>query len=255
MKKIQCIILAVAMLMLSACNSAQAISHEPVFSEEIQETATVEATERASEETSSSVEQTTTATTLEEAIATEETVITDSASTEVTSEESTEASTSIVADIEPIYVTEFDTEDVGGMDVYNSFMVDGEINMSDVVGITGSYRDFRITDDYVYGQYDCGWCFAIYFSTPESRTSQEVPLFRVQSLAGDEEYVIYGVCDNYEVNVLGTDRSVPLFTLRSFLEFESQMVRSAPSGTCPFSSTLWTRVESVEPTTFWDVNG
>ena len=230
MKKIKVISVVVLMsLLFTACNNASAISNESI----------TEASSIETEATSQTIE--------EETIVSEEPVSSSEESSEETTEPSIETSET-EPEIDPNIITDLPPQD--DLAIY---MVDGKLDLAGFSvneiwvdaheGVVDGHNAYIVN----YGT----WKVAIYYASSETRRSQEVPVYRIQSCDGLEEYEVYMVTDNEELYVLNSDYTIP-YTSAEFITELKWQVKSAiiSSGSCPFDGEGRWYAVSVTPTSW-----
>ena len=143
--------------------------------------------------------------------------------------------------------------DVAFEDEMSMFMAGDQLDL-DLLMYDGSYLDCAdtvIAGHPAYVTYYDLWKIAMYYASPETRLSQEVPVYRIQAYDGSEEYEVYLVTDNYEFETTN-GHTVPEKSARFMLEVISQMRGHSPGeGSCPFDG--WGRWYAVSVTpTAWN---
>lgn len=233
-------LIAVLVIVLTGCNSTSTTS-ESSSEAKVSDTEVEEITEHAiSQEKVTEVEtEEKTDTTTEAA-----TKNTEEQAVENTDEQTTEATTEPeVQSVDPIIVKDLEPEDDMRM-----YLSDGQIDLSLLMS-DSSYLDTYeavIAGHSAYvTKYDM-WSIALYYASPETRLSQEVPVYRIQAYDGTEEYEVYMVTDNYEFET-SNGHTVPVTSARFIAEVISQMRGHHPGeGSCPFDG--WGRWYAVSVT-------
>ncbi len=242
MKKIiSLIVLLTFVFSLAGCNNASAISGESDSETRVSDTEVTEDTEQVSSQM-----ETSEAVTVETSEVITETT-TEVQVTETTTEQIVETTTEPEAQsVDPIIVREVESEDMRG------YLFDGQIDLSLLMtdsSYLDSYEAVVAGHPAYVTKYDM-WSIALYYASPETRLSQEVPVYRIQSYDGSEEYEVYMVTDNYEFEAFN-GQTVPVISANYVAEVISQMRGHSPGeGSCPFDGEGRWYAVSVTPTSW-----
>lgn len=246
MKKIiSLIVLLTFVFSLAGCNNASALSSESDSETKVSDTEVIEDTEQVSSQTETP-----------EVVTEETSEVTTEATTEATEEQVAESTTEQVVEtttepevqsVDPIIVRELEPEDDMRM-----YLFDGQIDLGLLMSDSSyldSYEAVIAGHSAYVTKYDM-WSIALYYASPETRLSQEVPVYRIQSYDGSEEYEVYMVTDNYEFEAFN-GQTVPVISARHVAEIISQMRGHNPGeGSCPFDGEGRWYAVSVTPTSW-----